>query len=180
MNRSSLLRVLTVDAACYTSRDIHRLREVVRLYVVNPGFRAVVLYRIGHRASLGGHARWAAVIEAYMRRSCHCTISCSASIGPGLLIAHVGAIVVGSGVIMGTGCSIRQGVTIGGSEGRTSDDGRTQPTIGDGVLIGAGAVVVGPISVGDRVVVGANVVLRESIPAGSRVLPAIPFTKDRP
>jgi serine O-acetyltransferase len=92
-------------------------------------------------------------------------LSPNAEIGPGFHIAHFGGIVVRGR--LGANCSIAQGVTIG-AKGAGRSVG--YPVLGDGVYVGAGAMVIGDVVVGNDVVVGANTVVVRDIPAGSRVV----------
>lgn len=101
----------------------------------------------------------------------------TARIGRRLLIAHQSGIVVGSGVVIGDDCLIRQNVTLGaiGSDG--PEDG--YPVVGDRVQFGAGAVAFGPITIGDDCLIGPNVVIRNSLPAGSLAAPQRPQVRRR-
>jgi serine O-acetyltransferase len=104
-----------------------------------------------------------------MSQTCGCSISDTASIGPGFVIAHVGGIVIGGGVTIGTDCDIRQGITIGGS-GKKHFEGRYHPKIGNEVRLGAGAKLIGPISIGDGCFIGANAVVTKDVPANAVVV----------
>jgi len=70
-------------------------------------------------------------------------------------------------VRIGRNCEIRQGVTLGGNYGRTLPDGRSQPVLEDGVSVGAGAKILGPVTVGARSIVGANAVVVRDVPPDS-------------
>ena len=94
------------------------------------------------------------------------TISEKTSIGKGLFISHVGAIVVGNGSVIGEYCSLHQGVTIGGA-GIGDDYGK--PKIGNNVFIGVGAVIAGKILIGDNVAIGANAVVIKDVPSNVTV-----------
>lgn len=104
------------------------------------------------------------------------SISSEAAIGPGLYIGHFGGIIVGPGVVMGEGCNIAQGVTIG-----VSGHGETlgSPTIGDEVHVMAGAKVFGKIAIGSRTRIGANAVVAKDLPGGV-VATGVPATDVRP
>ena len=132
-------------------------------FLADPGFRAVCLYRAGHRFAAAGFRVRAKIFQELMLHWSQCTISVYAEIGPGFRILHVGGVVVGSRSHIGRNCEIRQGVTIGGNKGRILD-GRTQPIIGDDVQIAAGAKVIGPVRVGDRCFIGANAVVLTDLP----------------
>jgi serine O-acetyltransferase len=109
----------------------------------------------------------AAFVERLMRHWSHCWISTLAKIGPGLTIGHVCGIIIPPDAVLGKNCHILQNSTIGGNFGKRDKDGNINPIIGDNVTIGAGAAVLGPITVGSNSIVGANATLTTSIPANS-------------
>jgi serine O-acetyltransferase len=139
--------------------------NIAALAVTTAGFRAALLYRVAHWLRRRRLAPFAALAERVMHHACHCWISGRAEIGPGFLIAHVGGIVIGAGVRIGQGCDIRQNVTMGGNYSKTDAHGRQQPTVGDRVSVGAGAVILGAVTIGDDAVIGANAVVSRDIPA---------------
>jgi len=150
--------------------------NLIRIFVkaiANSGFRAVMLYRIGHYLRKIRLNFCAAFIERLMHHSCYCWISTSAEIGYGLMIAHVGCLVIGGSSVLGCNCDVRQNITIGGNYNKKSADGRTQPVIGNGVSIGAGAVIIGPIQIGDNSIIGANAVVTSDMPSQS-IIAGIP------
>ncbi len=130
----------------------------------NAGFRAVVLYRLGRGCRKRGLRVLAAFCERLMHHLCHCWISTAAEIGPGFLVAHVCGLVIGGGAIVGSNCDVRHNVTLGGNFSRRDETGRTQPTLGDNVSVGAGAAVLGPVKIGSNVIVGANSVVTRDVP----------------
>jgi len=155
-------------------RDYERLAggkaSILRMFsrfFTDVSFRTVCLYRLGHACRKRGLNVPGALIERLIHAWCHCLIGTACQIGPGFIVRHVGGVVIGSGVRMGADCEVRQGVTLGGNAGRRSEDGRTQPTLEDGVSLGAGAKVLGPITVGARSIVGANAVLLTDVPPDS-------------
>ncbi|NLN75142.1 MAG: serine acetyltransferase [Armatimonadetes bacterium] len=93
-------------------------------------------------------------------------LPCSTDIGKGLYIGHFGGIIIGDGVKIGEKCNISQGITIGFA-GRGDRWG--SPTIGNGVQIYTGAVIVGKITVGDNAVIGANAVVTKDVPESAVV-----------
>lgn len=126
--------------------------------------RAVLFYRLAHRArGRGGWIvrRWLAY---RMFRSCGCEISPEARIAGGLLLAHPQGVIIGGAVEIGEMTRIGQFVTIGGNSWKRNAEGRTQPRIGANCLICAGAIVAGPIEVGESTIVGANAVVIRSVP----------------
>jgi serine O-acetyltransferase len=86
-----------------------------------------------------------------------------AQIGPGFYIGHFGNIIVHPDTVMGDGCSISQGVTIGVLGGEREG----VPRIGNNVYIGAGAKILGPVTIGDGAIIGANAVVLEDVPPGA-------------
>lgn len=88
--------------------------------------------------------------------------------GPGLRIRHGQGLVVNTGTVLGANVMLRQNVTIGNIR-RGPGDTTACPVVGDGVEFGAGAVVVGPITIGDGALIGANAVVSSDVPAGATV-----------
>ncbi len=132
--------------------------EVVLLY---PGFHAVLFHRLAHK--LYRHrwyflARWISQVVRY------CTlieIHPGAQIGRGVFIDHGAGVIIGETAVVGDGCTIYQGVTLGGTG---KDIGKRHPTIGKNVMIGSGAKVLGPFTVGDNSKIAANAVVLEEVP----------------
>jgi serine O-acetyltransferase len=135
------------------------------------GFWALQVYRLGHlryrfqsrlvRYPLGAlHLVLAKLAEMF----CGVTIGVSAKIGRRLIIEHSGAIVVHGNAVIGDDCIIRQGVTIGNQR---MDRPFDAPRIGNRVNIGAGAKILGAVSVGDDADIGANAVVITDVPAGA-------------
>src|SRR5882724_9156099 len=100
-----------------------------------------------------------------------------ARIGEGLYISHFGNIIVHPDTIMGERCSLSQGVTIGVLGG----DGPGVPRIGSDVYIGAGAKILGPVTIGDGAIIGANAVVIDDVPAGATAVgvPARNISKEQ-
>ena len=154
---------LRYDFLRYSSRRFTLLAVLTR-GLVNAGFRAVMLYRIGNWLRNHRLGILAAIVERIMHHSCHCWISTAAQIGPGFLVAHVGGLVIGGPTRIGKNCDVRQNVTFGGNFSKKDIDGRTQPWIGDNVSFGAGAVIAGPVKVGSGSIIGANSVVTRDVP----------------
>jgi serine O-acetyltransferase len=126
------------------------------------GVWASAVYRFGRWA----RRRSLPVRAAYRVAAKLCEIAtgihlpASAEVGPGLYIGHFGGIVVHPETRMGARCSLSQGVTLGVLGGGR----RGAPTLGDGVYLGAGAKVLGPVTIGDEAKVGANAVVVRDVP----------------
>jgi len=126
------------------------------------------IYRLSARLNRSGHHAAATVVAALNRVLTGVEIAPSADFGPGLVIMHGSGIVVSGGVVSGRDRSIYQQVTLG-------KDGKSHgvPTLGDRVVIFAGAKVLGGVTIGDDATVGANSVVLQDVPAG-RVAVGIP------
>jgi len=136
-----------------------------------PGFRAMAMHRFGTYARTvpSPLVRW--VLERLHRIGSHWVrnhygieLYATTVIGRRCTIAHQSGIVIHPFARIGDDCKIRQCVTIGQTSGSAHREG--VPVIGDRVEIGAGAVIVGPVSVGDDVVIGPNAVVLRDVPGG--------------
>jgi serine O-acetyltransferase len=109
-----------------------------------------------------------------------CYIPHDAQIGAGTKFGYGGiGVVVHHDCVIGRDCTISQGVTLGGGRGGLDDQRRGVPVLGDNVMVGAGAKVLGPVHLGDGSVVGANAVVTHDVPPGMTVvgIPARPLQK---
>ena len=138
--------------------------EVILCY---PGFQAVLIYRLSNlmwKAKLKLIAR----ITANIGRIITCIeIHPAAKIGKKLFIDHGIGVVIGETAVIGNGCTLYHGVTLGGV---SWERGKRHPTLGDDVIIGAGAKVLGPITLGNGSKIGSNAVVLEDVPAGTTVV----------
>lgn len=109
-----------------------------------------------------------------MHHLCFCAISTNAVIGGGFVVRHVGCLVIGGLTRIGENCDIRHEVTLGGNMGRVVE-GRTQPVLGDNIIIGVGAKILGPVVIGNNSIIGANAVVISSFPENSIIggVPAV-------
>ena len=127
-----------------------------------PGFQAVCAYRVARWLWRGHVPLVGAILQRLAEVWTGISIPPETVIGPGLLIHHFGGIVINGRAILGLDCTLHHGVTIGN---RTP--GGASPTLGDRVMVGVGAVVLGPITVGDEAEIGANAVVLDALPAGA-------------
>ncbi|MBD8702813.1 serine O-acetyltransferase EpsC [Frigoribacterium sp. CFBP9039] len=112
-------------------------------------------------------ARFAArVLSQLARTATGVEIHPGALVGRRLFIDHGMGVVIGETAVVGDDCTLFHGVTLGG-KGRGGALGRRHPTLGRGVMVGAGAAVLGGVTVGDDSIVGANAVVTRDVPAGS-------------
>ncbi len=135
--------------------------EVALLY---SGFHAVVAYRAAHALHQRGHSFAARAISQTARFLTGIEIHPGAMIGCGLFIDHGSGVVIGETTVIGDNCTIYQGVTLGGT-GKHS--GKRHPTLGSNIMIGAGAKVLGPITIGDNSKIAAGAVVLYDIPDNS-------------
>ena len=135
--------------------------EVALLY---SGYHAVLAYRIAHRLHLRGCRTAARVISQTAKLLTGIEIHPGAKIGRGLFIDHGSGVVIGETAEIGDNCTLYQGVTLGGTG---KDVGKRHPTLGNNVMVGAGAKILGPFKVGDNAKIAANAVVLSEVPADS-------------
>ena len=155
-----MLRKMRHDIRAVKERDpaARNWLEVVLCY---PGLWAVWGHRVAHvlwRWRLKLLARW---ISQLARGLTGIEIHPGAIIGPGLFIDHGMGVVIGETAELGAEVTLYQGVTLGGT---SREKGKRHPTLGDGVVVGAGAKVLGAIEIGDYSRVGANAVVVKPVP----------------
>lgn len=138
--------------------------EVILLY---SGFHALVWHRLAHFFYKNKLFFLARFVSQFNRFMTGVEIHPGAEIGDGLFIDHGMGIVIGETAEIGDNCTIYHGVTLGGTG---KDKGKRHPTLGNNVLVGAGAKILGPFKVGDNSMVGANSVVLEEIPPDTTVV----------
>ena len=124
-------------------------------------FKAILHYRIAHKLYLKKHyflSRW--VSQRAVRKT-GIEIHPAAKIGRGLFIDHGTGVVIGETAEVGDNCTLYQGVTLGGTG---KDKGKRHPTLGNNVMVGSGAKILGPFKIGNNVKIAANAVVLEAIP----------------
>jgi len=142
---------------------IHSSMEVF-LY---PSFKVMIHYRIAHRLYSHGHyfmARW--VSQRGVRKT-GIEIHPGAQIGSGFFIDHGNGVIIGETAIVGNNVTLYQGVTLGGTG---KEHGKRHPTIGDNVMISAGAKVLGSFTIGENSKIGAGSVVLDEVPPNSTVV----------
>ncbi len=150
--RADLVATFDRDPAC------HRLMQPLLFF---KGFQAIQAYRLGHWLWLNGRKDMAYFIQMRVSEIFGVDIHPAARIGQGIMIDHAHSIVVGETAVVGDNVSMLHSVTLGGT-GKEDDD--RHPKIGDGVLIGAGAKVLGNITVGHCSRIAAGSVVLEAVP----------------
>ncbi len=132
--------------------------EVLLLY---SGVHAIIAHRIAHGLYKREHYLAARAISQTAKMVTGIEIHPGATIGRGLVIDHGSGVVIGETAEIGDNCTIYQGVTLGGTG---KDVGKRHPTLGNNVMVGAGAKVLGPFYIGDNTKIAANAVVLEEIP----------------
>ena len=143
-----------------------RSRWEILLY---PGVLALGLHRLAHWLFRGELYFLARLINHFARFLTAIDIHPGAVIGRNFFIDH-GFVVIGESAEIGDGVTIYQHVTLGGTNPANGIAGKRHPTISDGVIIGSGAQVLGPITVGERARIGANAVVTKDVPEGATMI----------
>lgn len=143
-------------------------RSKVELFLLYPSVHAMIMYRISHFFYTKKRFFTARLISQIARFFTQIEIHPGAQIGEGILIDHGSGVVIGETAIIGDRVTIYQGSTIGATGNETTF--KRHPTIGNDVVIGSGAKVLGPITIGDRVKVGANSVVLKDVPSDCTVV----------
>ncbi len=161
-----LLRLWREDVRCVFSRDpaARSWLEVVATY---PGVHAILVHRVSHRLWLRGFRFAARLVAFFSRFWSGVDIHPGARIGRSFFIDHGSGVVIGETAVIGNDVTLYHGVTLGGT---TWNTGKRHPTLGDGVLVGAGAAILGPVTLGDNVRVGANSVVIDDVPPNRTVV----------
>ena len=136
-------------------------RSRAEVYFLYSGFKAVRSYRRAHWFFTHGHKFIARYISQRARHKTGIEIHPGAKIGKGLFIDHGMGVVIGETSEIGDNCTLYQGVTLGGTG---KDHGKRHPTLGNNVLVGAGAKILGPFRVGDNARVAAGAVVLNEVP----------------
>ena len=135
--------------------------EIALLY---SGYHAVLAYRIAHILHIGGYKVAARLVSQTAKFFTGIEIHPGAKIGKGLFIDHGTGVVIGETAEIGDNCTLYQGVTLGGTG---KDVGKRHPTLGNNVMVGAGAKILGPFKVGDNAKIAANAVVLSEVPSDS-------------
>ena len=134
------------------------------IFFLYSGFKAVRAYRRAHKLYLSEHYFAARAISQWARHKTGIEIHPGATIGKGLFIDHGMGVVIGETTEIGDNCTLYQGVTLGGTG---KDVGKRHPTLGNNVLVGAGAKVLGPFKIEDNSKIAANAVVLKEVPENS-------------
>jgi serine O-acetyltransferase len=138
--------------------------EVITCY---PGFHATLIHRVSHRLWQAGFKWLARFTSHFGRWITGIEIHPGAHIGRRFFIDHGMGVVIGETALIGDDCTLYHGVTLGGTSWAK---GKRHPTLGNGVVVGAGAKILGPIEIGDRAKIGSNAVVVKPVPGGATAI----------
>lgn len=154
------------DLYCVFDRD-PAAQSVIEIITAYPGFHATLIHRVAH-AFWGKNFNWLGRFISHLGRwLTGIEIHPGASIGRRFFIDHGMGVVIGETAIIGDDCTLYHGVTLGGT---SLHKGKRHPTLHNGVVVGAGAKVLGPIEVGQNARIGSNSVVVKSVPPSATVV----------
>lgn len=131
------------------------------------GFHAICMYRFAHFLYLHNYKMCARAVSQFARFLTGIEIHPAAKIGKGVFIDHGAGVVIGETAEVGDDCTIYQGVTLGGTG---KDKGKRHPTLKNGVMVAAGAKILGPFTVGKHAKIGAGSVVLKEVPDNATVV----------
>lgn len=156
----ALAREVRYDIAAFRQRD-PAARSDLEVLLLYSGLHARLAHRLSHGLYQNGHHLAARAVSQGAKMITGIEIHPGATIGRGLVIDHGSGVVIGETAEIGDNCTIYQGVTLGGTG---KDEGKRHPTLGNNVMIGAGAKVLGPMRIGDNVKIAAGAVVLDELP----------------
>lgn len=155
-----MLKNLRHDIKSIMERD-PAARNGFEVFFLYSGFHAVLWYRVAHFFYKHGMKFIARMLSQWGRWFTGVEIHPGAQIGRGLLIDHGMGVVIGETAVVGDYCTIYQGVTLGGTG---KEKGKRHPTLGNNVMVGSGAKILGPFHVGDNSKIAAGAVVLSEVP----------------
>ncbi len=154
------------DISCVFDRD-PAARNTFEVLTTYPGVHAIIMHRFSHALSKKGFKWLARVLSNVARLFTGIEIHPGAVIGRRFFIDHGMGIVIGETAEIGDDCSLYHGVTLGGT---SWNPGKRHPTLGNNVVVGAGAKILGPIMINDGARIGSNAVVVKEVPADTTVV----------
>lgn len=161
--KEELLESIADTVVAVKQRD-PAARGTLEILMLYSGVHAMVAHRIANRLQKEGKFFSARAVSQLSRHFTGIEIHPGATIGKGLFIDHGMGVVIGETAEIGDNCTIYQGVTLGGTG---KDVGKRHPTLGDNVMVGAGAKVLGPVKIGSNSKIAANAVVLREVPENS-------------
>ena len=160
---SAIREEIATDIEAVRQRD-PAARSDLEILLLYSGVHAILAYRVAHKLYLSKHYFAARAVSQWARHKTGIEIHPGATIGKGLFIDHGMGVVIGETTEIGDNCTLYQGVTLGGTG---KDVGKRHPTLGNNVLVGAGAKVLGPFKIEDNSKIAANAVVLKEVPENS-------------
>ena len=161
-----MLKSLKTDLNTVLEKD-PAARNRLEVFLTYSGFHAVRMYRFAHFLYLHNYKLCARIISQLARFITGIEIPPAAKIGSGVFIDHGAGVVIGETAEVGDDCTIYQGVTLGGTG---KDKGKRHPTLREGVMVAAGAKILGPFTVGKHAKIGAGSVVLKEVPDNATVV----------
>ena len=155
-----MFKRLRYDINAIKERD-PAARNSAEVFLLYSGLHALIYYRFSHWLYRHRCLFLARMVSQFARFMTGVEIHPGATIGKGLFIDHGSGVVIGETAIIGDNCTIYQNVTLGGTG---KEHGKRHPTLGNNVLVGSGAKVLGPFKVGDNSRIAAGAVVLEEVP----------------
>ena len=160
---ADFVREVKYDINAFRQRD-PAAKSDAEIMLLYSGFHARLAHRLSHKLYRNGHTFTARAVSQGAKMITGIEIHPGATIGRGLVIDHGSGVVIGETAEIGDNCTIYQGVTLGGTG---KDVGKRHPTLGNNVLVGAGAKILGPVKIGDNAKVAAGAVVLTELPEHS-------------
>ncbi len=165
-----------LDFLCAYEKYDPAAKSMIEIALLYPGPKAVMFHRLAHFLYQNRLYFFARLVAEISRCLTGIEIHPGAQIGQRLVIDHGVGVVIGETAIIGNDCIIFHGVTLGGTK---FDPIKRHPTVGDRVLIGTGAKILGPITLGHDAKIGANAVVMKDVPAHTVVVSAPSIFKEK-
>jgi len=164
--KDKMLNTVKQDIKVVFERD-PAAKSILEVILCYPGFHAIILHRVAHFFYNKKLFLLARIISQINRFITGIEIHPGAKIGKGFFIDHGMGIVIGETTEIGDNVTLYQGVTLGGTG---KEKGKRHPTLGNNIVVGTGAKVLGPVKIGDNVKIGAGAVVLKDVPPGSTVV----------
>ena len=161
-----MLQIIREEIHCIYKRD-PSARNSLEIIFCYPGFQAVLIFRLNHKLWNRGFKLVSRLLSNITRIFTGVEIHPAAEIGSNLFIDHGTGVVIGETAVIGDDCTLYHGVTLGGT---SWEKGKRHPTLGNNVVVGAGAKILGPIAIESGARIGSNAVVVKNVPENSTVV----------
>ncbi|HHW01894.1 MAG TPA: serine O-acetyltransferase [Thermoanaerobacterales bacterium] len=161
-----MFNIIKEDIKVIFERD-PAAKSVIEVLLCYPGFHAILMHRIAHWFYKKNLLLIARIISQINRFITGIEIHPGARIGKGFFIDHGMGVVIGETTEIGNNVTLYQGVTLGGTG---KEKGKRHPTLGNNIVVGSGAKILGPVKIGDNSKIGAGAVVLKDVPPNSTVV----------